>query len=428
MAGLVDEEEDLPPHLSPYDGLSPAQLMAIAMTELKRIADKRRKQRERERQEQRRRRSTAQGSNINKRATDSLRISLAADPKEKRKLRLEDDIHGLFRASASMIGRDLIDKVPYIEARRSALHLSTEMVEEHPSHDFVARTIHLVGRSKARKSLLVQEDGEPSEEGPFAAFGRISKHEMEKLQMDQVADTVFNMGRNNQMFRQSITAYASSGVDRSMPSSCQSLAEDELLTIMERAVASRDHDRLDFMPNFFRPNTISHIMAKSDARVVWMNDWFSTQEMTYAIAVDKAKKRVLVVFRGCKTRHDWSKALDFGLIELENPVLEDFEDRPETIGVHRGFWDYLFRRRMDTMTTKYDEISGLAHKYGRERIGDDYKLVVNGHSLGGALSTLVSRASASGCVLPFALSNHPSSFRFMPRSTTALLAMGQFSS
>lgn len=55
-----------------------------------------------------------------------------------------------------------------------------------------------------------------------------------------------------------------------------------------------------------------------------------------------------------------------------------------------GFYQYLFRVRKDTCTTKYDEITNMACEYGKERIGEKFHLVVTGHSLGGALSTVFS--------------------------------------
>jgi hypothetical protein len=99
-------------------------------------------------------------------------------------------------------------------------------------------------------------------------------------------------------------------------------------------------------------------------------------------------KRLLVLFRGAITKQDWSKAMEAEQKRVKNPISEDFDGRPEKIGIFSGFYQYLFRVRKDTGTTKYDEIVNLAHQYGINRIGEDYQLAVTGHSLGAALSTV----------------------------------------
>jgi predicted lipase len=108
----------------------------------------------------------------------------------------------------------------------------------------------------------------------------------------------------------------------------------------------------------------------------------------YAIGIDEDKRRVLVVFRGAITKQDWNKAFSSQFSYAPNPIEEDFEDKSAEIDMHRGFYEYLFRVRKDTHTTKFDEIAGIAHRYGMDRLGPDYKLAVVGHSLGAALSTV----------------------------------------
>ena len=166
------------------------------------------------------------------------------------------------------------------------------------------------------------------------------------------------------------------------------LSENELLDLIQDRIQSRDTGQLDFLTDFFKDASASQVMMKSQARIMWLNDWFPIKDCIYAIAVDKGKKRVLVVFRGAITKADWNHGFDAAFKRTPNPIQEDYPNKLDYIRVHRGFYRYLFRQRKDTNTSKYDEIANKVHEYGMQQIGDDYNLVVNGFSLGAALSTL----------------------------------------
>mmetsp|Transcript_1989 Transcript_1989/g.2939 ORF Transcript_1989/g.2939 Transcript_1989/m.2939 type:complete len:902 (-) Transcript_1989:66-2771(-) len=178
------------------------------------------------------------------------------------------------------------------------------------------------------------------------------------------------------------------GDSSSDPEGKATMSENELYDYMTKCIESREPDRLDFMSDFFRENTVSWTMVKSKTRIVWLQDWFPIKDPIYGIAVDKEKKRVLVVFRGAITRPDWGHAFDHALIHTRNPVKGDYEGRTNTVKLHRGFYRYLLRTRKDTKTCKYDEIANKVYEYGSKMIGEDFTVTVNGYSLGGSLSML----------------------------------------
>jgi hypothetical protein len=206
----------------------------------------------------------------------------------------------------------------------------------------------------------------------------------------------FNGAENlgNQLMRMRNSILMNSGVAvpvelaDSLSDQGRNMSEKELLDYMTKCIESREPDRLDFMADFFRENTVSQTMVKSKTRIVWLQDWFPIKDPIYGIAVDKEKRRVLVVFRGAITRPDWGHAFDHALVHTNNPVKDEYEGKTNTIKLHRGFYRYLLRTRKDTMTRKYDEIANKVYEYGSKMIGEDFTVTVNGYSLGGALSVL----------------------------------------
>lgn len=164
----------------------------------------------------------------------------------------------------------------------------------------------------------------------------------------------------------------------------------EMLTVMRSAVETRNDEQLQFLSRIFNEGSLSQLLVQSHSRLVWMNDWYPLKDLTYAIAVDTSLKRVLVVFRGAITTQDWRTVTKYTMETIPNPVKDNYEGKKERIRVFYGIHQYLFRVRKDTQTTKYSEIASLAHMYGIEKIGEDYKLFVTGHSLGGALTNMFS--------------------------------------
>jgi len=273
-------------------------------------------------------------------------------------------LHSSMPIQMSPLRDDTILSVPSSPTEgHSALYNSSRARLQALAQEVRTRRLHLAAEWQTRRLEIAEEVKKlipPNQDSQI-------QHEFQEL-----TDTLFEMGQEHGDFQSSQGGHSKS--------------PQEMYLHLKTAVESRQANRLNFMSKLFKEGSISQLMVLSSSRIVWMNDWYPLKDLTYAIAVDQKLERVLVVFRGAITKADWRAVTKFAFETVPNPVQESFEGKSKNIKVYTGFYQYLFRKRKDTGTTKYDEIANLAHKYGREKIGKNYKLFVTGHSLGGALT------------------------------------------
>jgi len=426
-ASLIDDERT-------SKGISPAQIMAVLMIELRREVLAWRKTRHFE-----------EGTSI---------MSTLFDKNDRKKI--EDDMHGSLRCYNLMVGEDLRYDIPEFTAsqpgtfrrpreivdlirlhmqERSSNHISsvqsadTEDGRGLSDTEIVMNTSNIDGGGDSSPSKMSSATA-PATGEAVAAMAEVDEELTRKplqrsrsfltqqqedfQQRRERFQEEFQKGRERvqqgvqrqtEVFREGEDAVArhqfedvgdafvrlaqEGGIDATgdLGTYRRKLSEEELLDYMEKAVESRDSGNLDFMNNFFKEGSVSQVMIKSQARVVWLNDFYPLKDCTYGISVDNERKRVLLVFRGAITRADWGHAGKMDLKKVENPIQEDFPSKSKHIKVHNGFYRFLFRVRKDTGTRKYDEIANILHHYG-SKLGDEYSLVITGYSLGGALSTV----------------------------------------
>jgi hypothetical protein len=121
----------------------------------------------------------------------------------------------------------------------------------------------------------------------------------------------------------------------------------------------------------------------------------------YNVVKDTTSKRIIVSFRGSAgflfSTRDWQTNLDACVVALETPAL--VKDKmegilKERVLVHRGFYNYLFdnEKTRENGPQRYDKI--VADIKAAINGEEGYSVYITGHSLGGALATMLSFALA----------------------------------
>ena len=121
-------------------------------------------------------------------------------------------------------------------------------------------------------------------------------------------------------------------------------------------------------------------------------------EIVYAIVISDKNKTISVVFRGSVNANDWITNIQCGSVECKFPGFTtergmETTDRQTFGRVHEGFYKYLCGEtqegRNGSSKSKGEEIIGMLKALvNGEKKG--YSIIITGHSLGGALSTLMS--------------------------------------
>ena len=127
------------------------------------------------------------------------------------------------------------------------------------------------------------------------------------------------------------------------------------------------------------------------------DDRHQTEELVYGVAKDDAEKRIILVFRGTDNAlafgTNWSTNLSAVKVNGDiPPSLKELVPNMKKMRFHSGFYNYVFDQTVCDQdhheVRKYDQILEDVKTLLKQNPG--YKLYVTGHSLGAALSTLVS--------------------------------------
>lgn len=134
-------------------------------------------------------------------------------------------------------------------------------------------------------------------------------------------------------------------------------------------------------------------VVQHSAQLVAFDDEKSASELVYGIAVNTARRRITVGFRGSVTLQDFQTDASASMVRVPTPVPGG---TPAVMGIHHGFNDYLLgvQRREVEATHKCATILTRVVQLLEDSY-PGYALYVTGHSLGGALATLFSLYAAA---------------------------------
>jgi len=158
-----------------------------------------------------------------------------------------------------------------------------------------------------------------------------------------------------------------------------------------------------FDPNFNLNALLSLIDRESNVRpsvIHRIDDEFershfdTKSELCYSIAINDEFKSIAIVFRGSVNLNDWMTNLNWDMTKLRIDHPTCGETHSDYGRIHQGFYQYLFgntREGADKETiSKADNIvEDLLELFEEFPKSKDYTLYCTGHSLGGALCTIM---------------------------------------
>lgn len=85
------------------------------------------------------------------------------------------------------------------------------------------------------------------------------------------------------------------------------------------------------------------------------------QECVYCITTDSHRKAIYVSFRGSITLHDWIQDSKLVMADIDNPLIgQGYDDQPDMVRVHLGFREYLYNNAPSVLATSAKNIAESA--------------------------------------------------------------------
>jgi len=172
-------------------------------------------------------------------------------------------------------------------------------------------------------------------------------------------------------------------------------------------------DVLDESGNINNDLFVQSLLALSklkDAHMVRFDGDFKGKAFTYGFLINHDDKRITIVFRGTTNRSEWKANIQFAKGNINTPPMLTelgFDKDTKTIPIHSGFKKFFFYKAGPSKGQKYNQIKECLLKLYENEKYKDYELYVTGHSLGGALSTIMTFELATSRKLAAVRGNKP---------------------